>query len=104
RFKHKDGSWRILEAVGNNICDENGHTRIVINSRDITERKRAEERYRILIQTARDGVVTLDADGIITSLNPAFEAISGAPAAHSVRKPLTAALHPDDVPLAQSML
>lgn len=43
RFQHQDGSWRILEAIGKNFIDFSGRASIVINSRDITERKRAEE-------------------------------------------------------------
>ena len=46
RFQHQDGSWRILEAVGKNFCDravDSKISSIVINARDITERKRAEE-------------------------------------------------------------
>jgi PAS domain S-box-containing protein len=49
RFQHQNDSWRILEAVGKacfeNVTD-NQKVSIVINSRDITERKRAEETRR----------------------------------------------------------
>ena len=43
RFRHGDGSWRTLEATGNNLLHEPGVAGIVINSRDITERKRTED-------------------------------------------------------------
>jgi PAS domain S-box-containing protein len=43
RFRHNDGSWRTLEATGNNLLHEPGVAGIVVNSRDITERKRAED-------------------------------------------------------------
>lgn len=43
RFRHNDGSWRTLEATGNNLLQEPGVAGIVVNSRDITERKRAED-------------------------------------------------------------
>jgi PAS domain S-box-containing protein len=63
RFQHRDGSWRILEAVGKHFIDRDHTSRlpmsnttgfknnvfplklssIVLNSRDITERKRSEE-------------------------------------------------------------
>ncbi len=50
RFQHQDGSWRILEAVGKTFVDSatSHKISIVINSRDITERKRAEEIRRSL--------------------------------------------------------
>ncbi len=43
RFLHKEGSWRILEAVGNNLLDDPAVEGVVINARDITERKRVED-------------------------------------------------------------
>ncbi len=43
RFRHNDGSWRTLEATGNNLLYEPGVAGIVVNSRDITERKRTED-------------------------------------------------------------
>jgi diguanylate cyclase (GGDEF)-like protein/PAS domain S-box-containing protein len=57
RFRHRDGSWRWLEAVGTNLTDEPGVNSYVVNSRDITGRKEAEERlkeaekqYRTLVE------------------------------------------------------
>ncbi len=44
RVLHRDGSWRTLETIGKGIMDESGAiARFVVNSRDITERKQAEE-------------------------------------------------------------
>ncbi|MCC5659138.1 EAL domain-containing protein [Nostoc sp. XA010] len=43
RFRHKDGSWRFLESTGTNLIAEPLVKGIVINSRDITERKIAED-------------------------------------------------------------
>jgi len=43
RFRHQDGNWRTLEATGNNLLHEPGVAGIVVNSRDITERKRTED-------------------------------------------------------------
>lgn len=42
RFRRKDGSWRILESIVKALPNNSGDTVIVVNSRDITERKRAE--------------------------------------------------------------
>ncbi len=46
RFRHKDGSWRWLESVGTNLIREPGVGGYVVNSRDITRRKEAEDRLR----------------------------------------------------------
>ncbi len=39
RVRHRDGSWRDVEAVGTNLLGEPTVNGIVINTRDITERK-----------------------------------------------------------------
>lgn len=45
RIKHKDGSWRVLESIASTIRNAKGEVeKLVIVNRDITERKRAEER------------------------------------------------------------
>ncbi|MDQ3913119.1 MAG: PAS domain S-box protein [Actinomycetota bacterium] len=43
RVLHKDGSWRYLEHVVNNLLDDTALNAVVVNSRDVTERKRGEE-------------------------------------------------------------
>ncbi len=43
RFRHKDGSWRMLESFGRNLSHVPGVSGLVVNSRDVTDRKRLEE-------------------------------------------------------------
>jgi PAS domain S-box-containing protein len=43
RFKHPDGSWPVIESRGRNLLDDPHIDGFVVNSRDITERKRREE-------------------------------------------------------------
>jgi len=43
RCRHKDGSWRHVEAVANNQLDNPALHAIIVNVRDITDRKRMEE-------------------------------------------------------------
>jgi PAS domain S-box-containing protein len=43
RFRHADGSWRVLEAIAQNLLDDPTMHGIVVNSRDITDRRRAED-------------------------------------------------------------
>ena len=43
RYRHADGTWRILEAIGVNRLEDPAVRGFIVNSRDITERKRAED-------------------------------------------------------------
>jgi len=43
RIRHADGSWRWIEGVANNLLAEPSVQAIVVNFRDITARKQAEE-------------------------------------------------------------
>lgn len=43
RFRHADGSWRHLAALANNCLADPAVAGVVLNLRDVTERKRIEE-------------------------------------------------------------
>jgi diguanylate cyclase (GGDEF)-like protein/PAS domain S-box-containing protein len=46
RVPHKDGSWRYLEHVVNNLLDDPAIRGVVVNSWDVTERRVLEEQLR----------------------------------------------------------
>lgn len=46
RFQHKDGSWRYIESTHSNLLMDAPVARIVINSRDVTDRKLADAALR----------------------------------------------------------
>src|SRR5438552_4451821 len=46
RVRHKEGSWRYLEATGINRLDEPAVEAIVVTCRDVTDRLQAEESLR----------------------------------------------------------
>ena len=57
RMRHVDGSWRYIDSVGVNLLDDPSVAGIVVNFRDVTERREievrlreAEERYRTLVE------------------------------------------------------
>jgi PAS domain S-box-containing protein len=72
RFRHQGGAWRVLEGVGTRMVGPDGVPVVVVNSRDVTERKRAEVREagqkRVLELLARGGtleeVLTALVDGL----------------------------------------
>lgn len=76
-------------------------------SRILAKRKKTEEalresegHYRSLVETAPVVIYALAEDGTITSLNPAFEKITGWQYAEWLGKSFTSIIHPDDLPLA----
>jgi two-component system, cell cycle sensor histidine kinase and response regulator CckA len=79
RFRHKDGSWRVLESVVTNLLHEPSVAGVVINSRDITDRTRAEEalrrseaEYRGLVEQAPLGIYRTTLDGHSLKVNRAL--------------------------------
>jgi PAS domain S-box-containing protein len=52
RFRHADGTWRHLEAVGRLLTPEAPDAGFVSNIRDVTERRHAEEALREATQVA----------------------------------------------------
>lgn len=46
RFRHRDGSWRTLEGVGSRLVSEGGEIDLIVNARDVTDRRLAERQDR----------------------------------------------------------
>ncbi|MCF6158071.1 MAG: PAS domain S-box protein [wastewater metagenome] len=74
---------------------------------EIVDRRHAEEelyesreRYRSLVENALDVIFTLARDGMITSLNPAFETITGWSRNEWMHKHFFPLIHPDERSLA----
>ena len=56
RFKNRNGEWRYLEVVAHNLLDDEDVSGIVINFRDVTERKQAEQLQREYSRALEDKV------------------------------------------------
>ena len=44
RYRHTNGSWRSFEAVGKNLTQDENVAGVLVNARDVTDRKALEER------------------------------------------------------------
>jgi PAS domain S-box-containing protein len=72
RLKNKDGTWRIHEATGHNLLADPVVAGVVINSRDITDRKRMERRLMVQYEAAR---ILAEAESLSTAAPRLLEAI-----------------------------
>ena len=85
RFRHRDGSWHTLEATANNLLHDPAVEGIVVNFRDITERKQAEEalrdseqKHRHLFENLNDAALLADVEtGRIIETNKQAEVLLG---------------------------
>jgi diguanylate cyclase (GGDEF)-like protein/PAS domain S-box-containing protein len=84
RLRHADGSWLETEVIGTNHLDDPMIAGVVLNIRDVSASMRtedalrgSEERYRLIVELAREGIGALDADGIITFANHALADLVG---------------------------
>ncbi len=54
RGRHRDGSWRIFEVLGRNLLEDPVVSGIVVNFRDITERKRQQEKLQQMYEQEKE--------------------------------------------------
>lgn len=60
----------------------------------------SEERFRHLVEGAQDIIMTLSQEGVITSLNPAFERVTQWACKEWIGQPIAPLFHTEDLPLA----
>ncbi len=84
RLRDKSGVYHLYETAAKLVKDESGKHVILSTSRDITERKKAEDEIKkerdfskSLLDTAQAIVTVLDTEGNIVSFNPYLEELSG---------------------------
>ncbi len=87
RFRHGDGSWRHLASLATDCRDDDAVGGIVLNCRDATESMRAEaaesalreteERWRLALEVAGDGVWEFDLTSSVGTFSKRFREMYG---------------------------
>lgn len=74
RVRRKDGEWRHIEGVGKNMLPDPVVAAVVLNSRDITERRKLEEQF---LQSQKVQAIGQLAGGVAHDFNNILTAIIG---------------------------
>ena len=84
RLLHANGTWRWIECSATNLLDKPGLQAVVLNYRDITKRKQAEDlleksesKYRKMVETTNEGIIVLDHEMRMTLINHQMAAMLG---------------------------
>ncbi len=111
RLQHKNGSWRWLESTFTNLLDEPSVQAIIVNFRDITERKQADEtllksekRFRALVEHSLEEISLIDPDGTLTYESPTSHRPLGYQPNSFVGYNIFDLFHPDDRAAAALLL
>ena len=86
RYRHKNGSYVSLEVIGHSSFDEDGEPIVIINKRDVTDRKAieeklrtSEEQYRNVVETQTEMICRFLPDTTLTFVNEAYCRYFGKP-------------------------
>ncbi len=106
RLLKADGTWLQVEIVANNLLDDPAVEGVVVTTRDVTERKAAEEalrrrdeRFRALVQNLAEAIVVIGPEGEILYNTPTAAAMFGDAEPDGSGREVAALfekLHPDD--------
>ena len=106
-----DGSRRVLSITTAPLRELGEVTGVVASLRDVTEERervsalaRSEAQYARLVESASDGIFTVNPDGRFTAVNRAFERAVGRARGSLLGESLTELIDPRDVAAAQRLL
>ena len=65
RIKHKEGNWMWFECKGQTFTNKEGALNTLIISRDISDRKSAEKRYKYIFENSPNAILLINFKGIV---------------------------------------
>ena len=107
RLQHKDSTWRTIEIAATNLLHDAAVDGIVVNLRDITERKQADEelresekKFRAIFDNANDGFISADPEsGRFFNPNRRMIEMLGYESEEEIRNLAVSDIHPrEDLP------
>ena len=111
RFQYKNESWIWLEATATNLLNQPSVRAIVVNYRDITDRKAAEQtlavneaRFRAIVERGGDAFFLLDANGVVIFDTPATDQNLGYAEEDNLGRSAFELVHPDDESITRELL
>ncbi|MEJ7821290.1 MAG: PAS domain S-box protein, partial [Chitinophagaceae bacterium] len=111
RFKNNAGEWRWIESRVTNLLNDPAVEGIVMNSRDVTDKKVADEklqfseqRFKSLVQNATDLLTVINAEGNFIYVSPSSKKILGIEASFFIGKNAFTFIHEDDQQIAFAAL
>ncbi len=91
RLRHKDGAWRWIQGIGNNLLHEPAIAGVVLNFRDITAGHEAADQIRTsrdqlatILASVSDGIMVQDENGKLIYVNDAGAQMCGMPSAEAM--------------------
>ena len=112
RAQHRNGTYLWLDTIGKTIEEGEFKGNILLITRDITERKKAEitlrsseEKYRLIADNASDGISIVDSLTLIGLYqNPALKEMLGYSENVILNTPLFEFVHPEELTLAEEKI
>jgi len=104
RIKNTKGIFSWFEVKGKTFTNLNGELNALLISRDITERKRveqklrdSEEQYRNLINNIQDVIAEIDSEGKLNYSSPQITSLLGYQLEEIIGKEYISYVHPEDI-------